>query len=159
MKALVVVPLCLLAAALLGGIAGYQFGRSPSSAGADPMIDLFTAAQSRYSSYLFAIRRDRNNEAHEDDLRSYLAYLDARAGDRGAANPNIYAFDKALARIRLSQLAQLRGATAVSIRLTEEADAICPATGLRNCSANNVLFTARERDRRVWGVPGNTTAE
>ena len=50
------------------------------------MIDLFTAAQSRYSSYIFAIRKDRNDEAQEDDLRSYLAYLDARARDPDVAN-------------------------------------------------------------------------
>lgn len=148
----------ILIAALLSGAAGYQLGHSELSR-SDSMPDLFTTAQSRYDSYVFGIRKNRNNEAHEEDLRSYLAYLDARARDRDAVNANVYAFDKTLARVRLSQLAQSRGATGVAVRMTEEADAICPLTGLRNCSANNVLITARERDRRAWGIPANTGVE
>ena len=158
MKRAVLMVAGIVAAATLGGVAGYRLGRDGSS-GAAPATDLFTAAQSRYSSYLLAIRKDRNGEAREDELRSYLTYLDARARDANAANANVYAFDKVLARVRLSQLAQSRGATAVANRLMEEADAICPSTGLRNCSANSMLFTARERDRRAWSRSGNAGAE
>jgi hypothetical protein len=157
MKRFVLIAAGMVAASLLGGVAGYQIGPGASS-GADPMTDLFTVAQSRYSSYLFAIRKDRNFEGRADDLSSYLAYLDTRARDQGAANPNVYAFDKALARIRLSQLAQLHGANADAIRLAAEADAICPSTELRRCSANNLLIMARERDRQLWGIPGYATA-
>ena len=145
--------LCVIAAAVVGVAAGFYYGRKGSS-GADPMIDLFTVAQSRYSSYLFSIRMDRNGEAHDDDLRSYLAYLNERARDQDSATHHLYAFDKALALTRLSQIAQSRKAISDAARLSKDADAICPSTGLRNCSANDLLFTVRERDRRTWGRAG-----
>jgi len=144
--------LCAVAAALLGGAVGFYFGRSGSST-ADPMIDLFATVQSRYSSYVFGVRKDGNNDAHEGDLRSYLAYLDARVTERGSANANLYAFDKALALVRLSQIVQARGATAEADRMRKDADAKCVSTGLRNCSANYLLFIARQRDRNAWGNP------
>jgi hypothetical protein len=142
--------LCAVAAALLGAAIGYFFGRSGSSA-ADPMIDLFATVQSRYSSYVFGVRKDGDNDAHERDLRSYLAYLDARVRESGSANANLYAFDKALALVRLSQIAQARGATVEADQIRKDADAKCVSTGLRNCSANYLLFIARQRDRNAWG--------
>ena len=145
----VIVPCAILAAAL-GGAAGYAIGRSGAS-GTNTMIDFFTVAQSRYSSFLFVIRKDRNREAREDDLNAYLAFLDTRSRDAGVANAATFAFDRALARIRLSQLAQSRGATQAAARLSEQADADCASTALPDCSANNLLRVVRDRDRRAWG--------
>src|SRR4030095_8187342 len=141
-----IVPCAILAAAL-GGAAGYAIGRSGAS-GTNTMTDFFTVAQSRYSSFLFVISKDRNREAREDDLNAYLAFLDARSRDEGVANAAAFAFDRALARIRLSQLAQSRGATQAAARLSEQADLDCSSTALPDCSANNLLRVARDRERR-----------
>src|SRR4030095_9685135 len=145
----VIIPCAILAAAL-GGAAGYAIGRSGGS-GPNTMIYFFTVAQSRYSSFLFLIRKDRNREAREDDLNAYLAFLDARSKDAGVANAATFAFDKALARIRLSQLAHSRGATQAATRLSGQADADCSSTALPDCFANNLLRVVRDRDRRAWG--------
>jgi hypothetical protein len=142
--------LLCVAAAIAGAGGGYYLGRDVSAADRSS-VDLFTAAQLRYGSYLFAVRSDSVANAREVELRSYLAYLDANALRPAAANPNVYAFDKALAFVRLAQLAQSRKATADATRLLGEADAVCPSTGFHNCSANDLLFTVRERDRRAWG--------
>ncbi len=139
---------CAVVVALAGAAAaGFYFGRSDAQ-GEVPVVDLFTAAQSRYTSYLFSVRRDGNDAAREDALRSYLSYLEMRARDKNAANEHVYAFDRALLLVRLSEIAQRRGATAEALRLTREAEAMCPSTGLHNCSANGLLTAARERDRR-----------
>jgi hypothetical protein len=47
---------------------------------------------------------------------------------------------------------------AVAAQLIKDADAMCPSTGFRDCSAIDLLSTVRERDHRVWANPGKTGA-
>jgi hypothetical protein len=138
-----------IVATLLGVLAGYFYGQSRVSSGADG-IDLFAAAQSRYASYLFGAGRgdDRISGENEKALRAYLEHLDARA--TGASSKNVYAYDRALALIRLSDLARKRHNLDEAERLAGDAEAMCPSIGLGNCSANNLLATVRARDRKVW---------
>jgi len=144
------------AAALIGGGIGFALGRGTSQETA-PAVDLLSAAQSRYSSYVFAVRGGRDADARESDVRSYLAFLDARAVSPSARNSNIFAFDKALAMVRLAQIAQSRKSVDEAAAMIRSADGICPLTGLRNCSANDLLYTIRERDRHAWDSGGGGT--
>jgi hypothetical protein len=137
----------LIVAAGIGYYSGHATPNDSARAG-----DLYSAAQSRYASFLFAQRDDGGS--NEESLRAYIAYLDARARDRDRQTTNSYAFDKALAYTRLSEIARQRGATDAAARLAHDAGALCPAIGLHNCSANELLRTTRERDRRIWGGPG-----
>jgi hypothetical protein len=136
-------------AALIGAGVGFRYGQC-DLVDPDRPIDLFAASQSRYTSYVFTVRKGGSDEANEIALRAYLGYLDERSRNSGTANPNLYSFDKAIALIRLSEIAQRRGATADSAQLATEADAWCSSAGIRKCSANQLLGTVRERDRRGW---------
>ena len=141
--------MCSAAALAIGAGAGFYFGHGGSH---DLALrpDLYATAQSRYTSFLFSVRRDGSSVSDEGSLRSYVAYLDMQAHERDAGRRNLYAFDKALALTRLSEFARRRGATDDVLRLAEGAEASCAATGLRHCSANELLRTTRERDRAVW---------
>ena len=140
---------CAAVAASLGAVAGYHVGQGGTSDEARA-IDLFATAQSRFTAYQFAIRKDGHRSADESALRAYLEYLDARSRDAKAPSGNVYAFDKAIVLIRLSDYARSRRATDEADRLAKQADALCPSIGLGNCSANMLLATVRGRDRRVW---------
>ena len=138
---------CGALSASLGMAAGYFLGQRESIDVAH-RIDLYATAQSRYTSFLFGA--SRNGSSDEDLLHAYLTYLEARAREHDAPNANVYAFDRALALVRLSEIARGRGASGDAMRLQNEADAVCPATGLRNCSASELQSIAHQRDRRVW---------
>jgi len=137
------------AAVLLAGGVGYYFGWTASN-DAVRSGDFYAAAQSRYAAFILA--QQDNVGTNEDSLRAYIAYLEARAPNR--ERPNAYAFDKALALTRLSEIARRHGGADAAAHLANDAGALCPAIGLRNCSANELLRTTRERDRRIWGDPG-----
>ena len=97
------------------------------------------------------MRKNGNSIADESALCACLEYLNARSRDPVALNPEIYSFDKAIVLIRLSDLARRRKSMNEANRLAKDADALCPSTRLRNCSANDLPATVRERDRQVWG--------
>jgi len=137
---------------LIGAGAGYYWGRDASD-DLDQRPDLYVTAQSRYTSFLFAVRTGGGDGSDESTLRAYVAYLDTRARQTDAPNPNVYAFDRALALTRLSEFARRRGAAGDALRLAGGAESACAATGLRRCTANELLRTTRERDRRVWSDP------
>jgi hypothetical protein len=134
---------------LIGTAGGYYLGTRTSNDVAR-RVDLYAAAQSRYASFVFS--RDNEGGVNADSLRAHLAYLEAQA--REHANANLYAFDKALALTRMSEIARRGGASEEALRLADQAGSMCAATGLANCSTNELLRTVRERDRRAWGNPG-----
>ena len=146
---------CAVVAASLGGAAGYRYGQSGATGGA-PAIDLFAAAQSRYTSYRFALRDAGDNPAGEDELRAYYDYLGVRARDPDTRNPNVYSFDRAIVLVRLSEFVRKRRDADEAARLMKDADATCPSTGLRDCSANDLLRIVRDRDRQAWAATANS---
>ena len=130
---------------VLSAAAGYRLGAASTSDVAR-RIDLYAAAQTRYTSFVFGSGSPSGNE---ESLRAYLALLDTRAGERGI--PDAYSFDKALALTRLSEIARRHGAAEEAARRSNEAGGLCRATGLANCSANELLRAVRSRDAKIWG--------
>jgi len=145
------VALWAVPAALLGCAAGYLLGRALTDD--VQKIDLLTAVQSRYSSYALGVRGAVNRDAHEDDLRSYLAYLDARARKEGGSGSSLFAFDKAITLTRLAQIEKSRGNASAADETMRQATAACASTGLRNCTSDLLSSVAREHDRVAWDVP------
>lgn len=130
----------IAAAALVGGAIGFGFGWK-SGAKAGPVFDLFTAAQ--FSTYVSAIRHNGTPAAYEDALRSSISLNDQlRARDADPSNQRMYLFDKALDLVRLSELAKERGATEEASRLSAEVEALCPNTGIRDCSFRKLVGVA-----------------
>jgi len=85
--------------------------------------------------------------AYDNALWSYVLLLDNLSG-RDASDPmrKIYAADKALLLIRLADLAEKRGASAESTRLTSDALAVCSASGLPYCSSAELRQRAQKMD-------------
>jgi hypothetical protein len=109
----------LLVAAMLG----FAVGDSHASASAAPPSD------------------------YENALRAHASLLDdlsARAATDSLRQ--IYAAYKALTLIRLADLAEQRGASAESTRLTVDALAVCATAALPYCSSNELRQRARNMD-------------
>jgi hypothetical protein len=89
----------------------------------------------------------RSDAAYEEALRRYLSALN-KLRVREGTEPvrQIYAAAKAFALIRLADLAEKRGASAESTRLTSDALAACATGGLWYCSSVELRQRARELD-------------
>jgi hypothetical protein len=113
-------------ALLVGATLGFGVGASHGSASAVPPSD------------------------YENALRAHASVLDD-LGARAATDSlrQIYAAYKALTLIRLADLAEQRGASAESTRLTADALAVCATAGLPYCSS----LELRERARSLDAVP------
>jgi hypothetical protein len=122
----------LLGAAIAGGIVGFAVGWK-QGVRAGPVFDLFTAVQ--MSTYVSAMRSKGNQAAYEDALRSYVTFHEqAKMRDPDPSNQRMYSFDEAVALARLSELARNRGALDEATRIGREAEALCPKTGIRDCT-------------------------
>jgi hypothetical protein len=132
-------------ALVLVGIGGFYVGWH-SARQYIPVTDLFTAAQ--HEVFLSAVRTSGDDAAYENALRSNLSFLDtlnARSSHERWDQWS-YAFDRALTLARLSRLAQKRGANDEAERLAQDAEALCPAAGLRGCSVSTLLEVADKMD-------------
>jgi hypothetical protein len=93
--------------------------------------------------------RDRaaKDATYENSLRGYVALLDnLSARDASESTRQIYAVDKALSLIRLADLAEKRGSSAESTRLTADALAVCSTSGLPYCSSAELRQRAQKMD-------------
>jgi hypothetical protein len=90
---------------------------------------------------------ERTDTTHESLLREYLALLDTlRAGDASELTRSVHAEDKALLLMRLADLAEQRGSSAESTRLTSDALAVCSTAGLPYCSSVELRQRAHKLD-------------
>jgi hypothetical protein len=88
-----------------------------------------------------------SDATRESSLRDYLALLDAlQAGDASEATRKVYAEDKALLLMRVADLAEQRGSSAESTRLTSDALAVCSTAGLAYCSSVGLHQRAHKLD-------------
>jgi hypothetical protein len=136
-----------LVAVAIAGSAGAALAASPARG--EP-----TAASPRdfevaiYAGFLSSGERlYRSDAAYEEALRRYLSALN-KLHVREGTEPvrQIYAAAKAFALIRLADLAEKRGASAESTRLTSDALAACATGGLWYCSSVELRQRARELD-------------
>jgi hypothetical protein len=134
-----------LAVLLVGGTLGFAIGSRYGPARLGPRYD-FGAAM--YSGMLASGERVSGTDAtYENALRAHASLLDdlsARAASDSVRQ--LYAADKALALMRLADLAEKRGASAESTRLTADALAVCATAGLPYCSSNELRQRARNVD-------------
>ena len=76
-----------------------------------------------------------------------MALLDnLSARDASESTRQIYAADKALSLLRLADLAEKRGSSAESTRLTSDALAVCSTSGLPYCSSAELRQRGQEMD-------------
>lgn len=150
MKRSIVTGLWIVAAAVVGGTGGFYAGWH-GALNTVYMTDMFVAAQ--HDTYLTVLRTKGNDAAYEDALRSQLSFLNAmQARSRDPSDQRMYTFDRALTLARLSTLVQKRGANAEAASLAHDAEALCPAIGLRDCSANTLVEAAHKIDNGLIGV-------
>jgi hypothetical protein len=99
----------------------------------------------------------RTDTTHESSLRGYLALLNTlQAGDASEVTRTVYAEDRALLLMRLADLAEQRGSSAESTRLTADALAVCSTGGLPYCSSVELRQRAHKLDVTLEGVkPSN----
>ena len=102
----------------------------------------------RYSAQkLVAPSYPGSDTTHESSLRDYLALLDAlQTGDASEVTRKVYAEDKALFLMRIADLAEQRGSSAESTRLTADALAVCSTAGLPFCSSVELRQRAHKLD-------------
>lgn len=85
--------------------------------------------------------------AYENSLRGYVALLDdLSARDPSGAAWQIHAADKSILLSRLADLAEQRGSSAESTRLTSDALAVCSTAGLPYCSSVELRQRAQTLD-------------
>jgi hypothetical protein len=90
---------------------------------------------------------DRADTRQERSLRAYVAFLGTlQAGDASEVTRKVHAEDKALALMRLADLAEQRGSSAESTRLTADASAVCSTAGLPYCSSVELRQRAQKLD-------------
>src|SRR5713226_1692060 len=137
--------LILLVVLLAGGAIGFALGNRYGAVNLVPLTDFSTAM---YSGTMASAERLYGTDAtYENQLRGYVALLDnlsARAASESIRQ--IYAADKALSLIRLADLAEKRGSSAESTRLTSDALAVCSASGLPYCSSAALRQRAQKMD-------------
>jgi len=130
MKDNFVSPLILIVVLLAGVAIGFALGNRRGPA------DVAVPADSRATA-----------SAQENSLRAYLGLLDDLSGrDASEASRQIHAADKALLLIRMADLAERRGASAESTRLTSDALAICATGGLPYCTSFDLRQSAQTQD-------------
>jgi hypothetical protein len=122
----------LLSAALVGGVFGFGVGWKQGVRAA-PVFDLFSAVQ--MGAYVSAMRSKGTDAAYEDALRSYVTFhKQVKIRDPDPSDQRMYSLDEAVALVRLAELAKKRGALDEATRISAEAEALCPSTGIRDCT-------------------------
>ena len=144
-KRSVAVTLALLLALVIGGVVGFALGDRHGSAKLAPLADF---GEAMYTSMLTSSERvARTDVTYENALRGYVSLLDNLSSrDPSQSVRQIYAADKALALIRLADLADKRGESAESTRLTSDALAACSTGGLPYCSSAELRQRAQQLD-------------
>jgi hypothetical protein len=124
---------------LAGGTIGFALG---SRYGAATPVSLPDSATMASAERLYG-----TDAIYENSLRVYVALLDQLSTrDASASTRQTYATDKALSLIRLADLAEKRGSSAESTRLTSDALAVCSASGLSYCSSAELRQRAQKID-------------
>ena len=110
-----------------------------------PVTDLFVVVQ---AGTWTTASRGGDPAAYEDALRAYVRILDtAMQRDYSRENKRIYAGDKALTLMRLSQLVERRGAAADAQRLRQEAGSLCP-NFYSGCNIDSLTELVQKLDSR-----------
>jgi hypothetical protein len=140
-----VLALIVVLVLLAGGTIGFALGIRYGAANLVPIAGIGTAM---YSGMMASAERLYGTDAtYENSLRAYVALLDnLSARDASESTRQIYAADKALSLIRLADLAEKRGSSAESTRLTADALAVCSASGLPYCSSAELRQRAQKMD-------------
>jgi uncharacterized caspase-like protein len=140
-----VLALVVVLVLLAGGTIGFALGSRYGAASPVPLTDFGTAM---YSAMTASAERLYGTDAtYENSLRVYVALLDnLSARDPSESTRQTYAADKALSLIRLADLAEKRGSSAESTRLTSDALAVCSASGLPYCSSAELRQRAKKMD-------------
>jgi uncharacterized caspase-like protein len=124
---------------LAGGTIGFTLG---SRYGAANPVSLTDSGRMASTGRLYG-----TDAAYENSLRVYVALLDdLSARDASESTRQTYASDKALSLIRLADLAEKRGSSAESTRLTSDALAVCSTSGLSYCSSAELRQRAQKID-------------
>jgi hypothetical protein len=139
----------IVAAAVLAGAGGFYVGWHGALRSV-PVTDLFVAVQRE--AFVAALRNRGDDAGYEAALRSQLSFLDAlHARDHDRWDDWSYRFNRVLTLARLSALVQKRGASDEAATLARDAEALCPKTGLRNCSISAIVQTAYIIDNGLIG--------
>jgi uncharacterized caspase-like protein len=144
-KEKMVLAVTLILVLLAGGTIGFALGTRYGAARLVPLTESGTAV---YTGRMASAERMYGTDGmYENSLRGYVALLDnLSARDASESTRQIYAADKALSLIRLADLAQKRGSSAESTRLTSDALAVCSASGLSYCSSAELRQRAQKID-------------
>jgi len=133
---------------VIGALGGTLFSWRYAISTWVPVTDLFVVVQA--SAWTSASRASENPAAYEDALRAYLSVLDtAIERDSTAVNRRMYAGDKALSLIRLSDIVAKRGAKDEANSLREQAASLCPVYGLAGCNADTLADLVNKLDQRL----------
>lgn len=129
MKDNFVSPLVLIVVLLAGVAIGFALGSRRAPADVARVVD------------------SRGAATQEDSLQANLTLLDDLSRrDASEAGRQIHAADRALLLIRLADLAERRGASAESTRLTSDALAVCATSGLPYCTSSELRQRAQTPD-------------
>ena len=144
MKDKLVLALTLILVLIAGGTIGFALGNRYGAA--NHVSTQFGAAM--YAGMVASAERLYGTDAtYENSLRGYVTLLDnLSAQDASGSIREIYAADKALSLIRLADLAEKRGSSAESTRLTADALAVCSTSGLPYCSSAELRQRAQKMD-------------
>ena len=145
MKRNALLALAFAAVFLIGGAIGFAVGERHDSAKLVPLMDYGVAL---YAGVRTSGERLYGTEGtYEDALRQYVLLLDnLEARNRSDSARRIYAGEKALALVRLADLAESHGESAESTRLTSDAVAACATRGLPYCSSSELRLRALQSD-------------
>ena len=145
MKQRIVLALTHLLVLITGGAIGFAFGNRYGLANLVPLTDFGVAMYS--GMHASGERLYGTDATYDNALRGYILLLDnLSTRDASESVRKIYAAEKALSLIRLADLAEKRGASAESTRLTSEALAVCSASGLPYCSSAELRQRAQKMD-------------
>ena len=139
MKDKLVLALIVIVVLLAGGTIGFTLGSRYRAANPVALADSGTMGS--------AERLHGTDATYENSLRVYVALLDdLSARDASESTRQTYASDKALSLIRLADLAEKRGSSAESTRLTSDALAVCSTSGLSYCSSAELRQRAQKME-------------
>jgi hypothetical protein len=134
-----VLALIVIVVLLAGGTIGFTLGSRYRAANPVSLANSGTMAS--------AERLYGTDATYENSLRVYVALLDdLSARDASESTRQTYASDKALSLIRLADLAEKRGSSAESTRLTSDALAVCSTSGLSYCSSAELRQRAQKME-------------
>lgn len=151
MKRVFLTGIWIVAAAVLAGAGGFYAGWY-GALNMVPVTDLFIAAQRE--TFISVLRHKGDDAAYEAALRSQLSFLDAlQARDHDRADQWSYRFGRTLALARLHTLLQKRGANDEAANFARDAEALCPTTGMRDCSIGALVEVAYKIDNGLLDEP------